>query len=121
MIPAADDIVLLVCADELKSRHYLEHLLGRGLSVVGPASSAANALALAAQTAPTLALVASEPTGRRKSIELAQELMNHWGIRSVVTHEACPGAAAPSETVYWAADPAQQRRLEPILSAQQRA
>ena len=113
--------MLLVCNDETKSRHYLEQLLGHGLSVVGPASSAAYALALAAQTAPTLALVASEPTGRRKAIELAQELMNHWGIPSVLTEDACASGAKPSATVYWAADAAQKRRLEPVLAPLQSA
>ncbi|MCC7268170.1 MAG: hypothetical protein IT546_12660, partial [Caulobacteraceae bacterium] len=58
------DTVLLVCSDEERSRDLLERLVEGGFGVVGPAPNAALALALAAQAAPTVALVARPPTGR---------------------------------------------------------
>lgn len=106
------DTVLLVCDDEGRCRDILARLFDEGFSVIGPAASASLALALAAQTAPTVALVAKPPTGRRKALELAQELMSAWGVRSWVLKEACPEGVKPSAAVHWAPRAGQLERLQ---------
>lgn len=76
--------VLLICSDEQKSIRLMNQLFHDGFSVVGPATRASVALALAAQTAPSVAIVADRPNGRRGAAELGQALMENWGIRSLV-------------------------------------
>jgi hypothetical protein len=80
--------VLLVCESESLTAEILGRLFEAGVNVVGPVHSASMALAMAAQAAPTMAIVASPPSGRRKASELAHDLMRTWGIRSLVFDEA---------------------------------
>lgn len=109
------DTVLLVCSDEERSRDILERLVGDGFSVVGPAPNAALALALAAQSAPTIALVARPPTGRRGAAELAGALMSQWGIGSVVLDEALDVGLQIDDGASWAPRPGQRARLRRAL------
>jgi hypothetical protein len=59
-------------------------------------------MALAAQTAATVALVATAPSGRRNASEFARDLMATWGIRSWVLSGAQVTNSASEEP--WAAD-----------------
>jgi hypothetical protein len=85
----------------------LAKLVDSGASVVGPASTARLSLALAAVTAPTLAVVARPPTGERGATELARTLMREWGIPSVIL---CEGEAATSPN--WAPSSEQLESLK---------
>lgn len=110
------DTVLVVCSDEERTRDILERLALGGFGVVGPASSAALALALAAQAAPTVALVARPPTGRRDAAELATALMSQWGIGSVVLADVLnEGGLVLDDDPSWAPRPGQQARLRRAL------
>ncbi|HYD46311.1 MAG TPA: hypothetical protein VEA79_13680 [Phenylobacterium sp.] len=109
------DTVLLVCSDEERSRDILERLVEGGFGVVGPAPNAALALALAAQAAPTVALVARPPTGRRDAAELADALMSQWGIGSVVLADALGEGLLLEDDPSWAPRPQQQARLRRAL------
>jgi hypothetical protein len=62
----------------------LQRLYDAGLSAVGPVSTARLALAMTAVTFPTVALVASPPTGRRNATELAEVLLRDWNVKSLL-------------------------------------
>jgi hypothetical protein len=96
-----EQTVLVVCEDELRAREILEKLFAHGVDVIGPASRAGMALALAAQSAPTLALIAQSPTGRRNAEQLAVELFSTWGVRSLVLPAAQSGASLDVEPAPW--------------------
>ena len=89
----SQETILLVCSDEGHSSEILGRLIDNGASVVGPAPTARLSLALAALTAPTLALVARPPTGKRGATELARALMREWGIPSVILCEGEPATS----------------------------
>lgn len=112
----SSETVLLVCRDEGRAREILAQLYDEGFGVIGPAPTAALALALAAQTAPTVALVAQPPTGRRNAAELASDLMRNWGIRSLVLDEARDGAERSFEGD-WSLPAAEMPRLRRALSS----
>jgi len=95
--------VLLVCGSDTHARNILQRLYEAGIGVIGPAPTAGHAMALAAQTAATVALVATAPSGRRNASEFARDLMATWGIRSWVLSGADDGKNSPDEP--WAADP----------------
>lgn len=78
------DTVVVACAAAESSEKIVGILSDFGFSVVGPVDSARMALALAAQTPLTLAVVGSKLTGRRDGPTLARELMKTWGVRSVM-------------------------------------
>lgn len=107
------DTVLFVCDDESISSGILEKLCNAGFGVVGPTPRAATALALAAQTAPTLAVVAGPLTGRRSASELAQDLMTTWGVRSWILTDADGQAADAAE---WAVQGEQLERLRQVFA-----
>jgi len=90
------DTVVVACATPDSSERIVGLLSDAGFSVVGPVDTARMALALAAQTPITLAVVGSKLAGRRDGPTLAQELMNTWGVRSVLVD----GEADPD----WSAD-----------------
>jgi hypothetical protein len=94
--------VLLVCGCETHARNILQRLYEAGIGVIGPAPTAGHAMALAAQTAATVALVATPPSGRRNASEFARDLMATWGIRSWVLSGAQDTNSASEEA--WAAD-----------------
>ena len=102
------DTVLLVCDDESISTDILERLNNAGFGVVGPTPRAATALALAAQTPPTLAVVAGDLTGKRSPRELARDLMSTWGVRSWIWPQ--DGQSEP-EAADWAVRGEQLDRL----------
>jgi len=78
------DTVLLVCGCETNAPRILDRLYRAGYGVIGPVPTAGLALTLAAQTLPTIAVVASPPQGRRDASALGRELLETWGIRSWV-------------------------------------
>jgi len=82
---------------------YLEATVCRlsdmGFHVIGPAKTAALALALIAQTPARLAIIGERLDGRRNGRTLASLLKHHWGLRSVIvpsvpTQEADDGTGA---------------------------
>lgn len=76
--------VLVVCADAQWSVDLVARLSDGGASVVGPAGTAAVALALAAQAAPQVAVVAGPPAGRRDAAALSRALHETWGVDCLV-------------------------------------
>ena len=76
--------MLVVCSDEEYAANILEKLIESGYSVVGPVQTAGVALAMAAQTIATVAVVARPPTGKRGARELAAALMRDWNIGSLI-------------------------------------
>jgi hypothetical protein len=80
--------ILLICDEESRSYDIMGRLHRAGLDVLGPVTSAAQAMALAGQQSSTVAVVASRPTGRRDAFELARDLMSAWGISSWVLPNA---------------------------------
>ena len=78
------ETILLICGEDTDAAALTTTLYDAAIRVVGPIQTAKMALALAAQTGPTLALLAGQPTGERKAPELAQALMSTWGVRSML-------------------------------------
>lgn len=109
MEESTHEIVLLVCNCEKSTEEILDKFYDAGLNVIGPAPNARVALIMAAQNAPTIALVASAPNGRRNASELASELMRTWGVRSWI-----PESAEIDGKEFWAPD---DDRLSPIRRA----
>ena len=89
--------ILVVCADEDASSSLLTWLHDGGFSAVGPVSTAAMALALAAQSAPRAAILIGETTGRRDASELADELRRTWGVECHVILD--PGANTADDRI----------------------
>ncbi|WP_374576225.1 hypothetical protein [Phenylobacterium sp.] len=108
----ASDTVVVACAAPESSEKIVGILSDFGFSVVGPVDSARMALALAAQTPLTLAVVGSKLTGRRDGPALARELMNTWGVPSVLVD-------ADDEDADWrAADPVAARLRRALTEAE---
>ena len=76
--------MLVICDDEEYAEGILKSLFDGGYSVVGPVQTAGVALAMAAQTMATVAVVARPPTGKRGARELAATLMRDWNIGSLI-------------------------------------
>lgn len=76
--------VILVSACERTSGQLLHLISGRDLKVVGTATRAATALALAAQVPADLAIVHHRLAGRRDGAELARRLEEIWGVPSLL-------------------------------------
>ena len=91
--------VLLVCSTPAESDRLLDCLSESGFNVLGPVADAAMALALTAQTAPTLALVARKPVGRRKARRLAKDLVDLWGVPSWILPQADDAAPETNPAV----------------------
>ena len=102
------DTVILVCDNEVESQDILNRLVAEGIYVVGPATTASQALTLAAQTFANIAVLAHRPNSGPLGPELAQRLMNTWGVRSLILEEG----AEPGD---WSAMPAQAAKLRRIL------
>ena len=99
--------VLVICADEGVATDILIRLYDLGVSVVGPASTARLALALAGQTLARSAILVGETTGQRTAAELAEELQKTWGIDCVGLSSRGVAACAALE----AADAHEPRRV----------
>ncbi|MGA0603802.1 hypothetical protein ACO2Q3_24055 [Caulobacter sp. KR2-114] len=110
------DIVLLVCSDAERAEILRDRLFEEGFHVIGPASTAAMAMALAAQTLPTVAVVAKPPTGRRNAVEFARDLMRTWGVGSVILSEATDRLSRTPHESRWRARPNQVARLRRALT-----
>lgn len=111
-----DDInetILLVCDDERRATRLITALDAARIPVIGPFTTAGLALAVTAHAGPTIALLASETTGRRSAAELAESLQTNWGVRSMVLDEAAHEAV---ETVGWRAPDGQVARIRQALS-----
>ena len=109
------EAVLVVCDDGDYSSEIIQRLAAGGMNSLGPVSTAGMALALAGQMAPTVAIVAGAPTGRRGSAELASKLLETWGVRSWVIDQPLDSSASPDD---WTPPPEQLARLVHALGVQ---
>jgi len=112
-----DDInetILLVCDDETRAMRLIAALDEARISVIGPFPTAGLALAVTAHSGPTVALLASETTGRRSAAELAESLKANWGVRSMLLDEAAHDAV---ETIGWRAPEGQVAGIRRALAA----
>lgn len=116
MTEASLGAILVVCNDEAYASDLIGKLHENGASVVGPVTRANMALALAAQSAPDMAIVTHPLTGRRDAEELARELHDTWGVRSLVLDEAMPGSQAAGEKP-WLPAADDLTRLRQVLGA----
>lgn len=104
--------ILLVCGCAETAPALLGRLHDHGVDVIGPAPTAGLALALAAQTQPSMAIIAGAPTGRRNAEELGQALHESWGVRSWIYDEADGGRSAATP---WAVSPENGSYLRRVL------
>jgi two-component system, response regulator PdtaR len=75
---------ILIVEDEAMIASYIEHVLGEsGYDIAGVASSGPEALSLALETRPALALVDIRLTGPIDGIEVACRLRRDFGIPSI--------------------------------------
>jgi len=75
---------ILIVEDEALIASYIEEVLGEsGFAVAGIAASGQEALSLAAQTRPALALVDIRLTGPIDGIELARQLREKFGLPAI--------------------------------------
>jgi hypothetical protein len=103
------DNVLLVWGGGDGVAELLGNMLDNGISVIGPAKSASIAMTLAAQSAPTLAVIARPPNGRRDATQLADDLYKIWGVCTWVMPSALADDGA--EPAAWAAPEAKIERV----------
>jgi uncharacterized protein with PIN domain len=108
-----NETILLICDDETRAARLLAALDAARVRVIGPFSTAGLALAVTAHSGPTVALLASQTTGRRSAEELAQTLKDNWGVRSMLLDES---AHAAVETIGWRAPDRQVARVREALS-----
>ena len=81
---ASKPVNILIVEDEALIASYIEEVLGEsGFSVAGIAASGPEALSLAAETSPVLALVDIRLTGPIDGIELACQLRQKFGLPSI--------------------------------------
>ena len=77
-------VSILIVEDEALVASYIEEVLGEsGFRVAGIAASGQEALSLAAQTLPTLALVDIRLTGAIDGVEVACSLRERFGVPSI--------------------------------------
>ena len=76
--------VLVAHGDDDYLAQLVEHLMINEIEVVGPANSAAMALALAAVHPVERAFVGRNLAGRRNGEELARVLRRDWGVRTTL-------------------------------------
>ncbi|PZR30898.1 hypothetical protein [Caulobacter segnis] len=111
-----DDInetILLICDDETRATRLITAFDEARIQVIGPFPTAGLTLAVTAHAGPTVALLASETTGRRSAAELAQSLQTNWGVRSMLLDEA---AHDEVETVGWRAPDSQVAGIRRALA-----
>ena len=113
MNDAFDETILLICDEEVRAARLIAALDEAHLNVIGPFTTAGLALAVTAHTGPTVALLASQTTGRRSAEQLAQTLKDNWGVRSMLLDET---AHAAVETVGWRAPEEQVARVRHALT-----
>jgi hypothetical protein len=87
-----------------------------GFRVVGPVTTASMALVLASHAHADLALVDERLTGRRMGPELAAELYETWGVRSVLLGDLLDQPPEQERTAPWAAPDSDAQHLRRILS-----
>lgn len=108
-----NETILLICDDEHRATRLISALDEAAIQVIGPFSTAGLALAVTAHSGPTVALLASETTGRRSATELAQSLQTNWGVRSMLLDEAAHEAV---ETIGWRAPDGQVAGIRRALA-----
>jgi DNA-binding response OmpR family regulator len=90
------ETILIVHQDPAYVEAMVPRLSDLGFHVLSPASTAAMALAIVAQTPATLALVGETLAGRRDGRTLARILRETWGVQSLILRERAT-ASLPGE------------------------
>lgn len=85
---ASNSTIMVACECPESAQTIVERLASEGFGVLGPVRKASAALALAAQTPFTLAVVSRRLAGRRHGPELAEDLMSSWGAPSILIEQA---------------------------------
>ncbi len=116
MTDAIQDTVLLVCGCPEMAEDLLGRLYRHGIGVVGPAPTAGVAMMLAAQTIPTVAVVAGPPQGRRDAAAFGRDLMSTFGLRTWVLEGVDEEDTASAG---WAIEAASHGRLRRALEGEQ--
>ncbi|QUD89509.1 hypothetical protein [Phenylobacterium montanum] len=109
------ETVLLVCSDEVRASDILSKLFDKGIDAIGPVKDSATAMALAGQKAPTLAIIARPPAGRRNAWQLARALMDNWGIASLLLDTARQDGCDGADPSWWRPGSGQLARLKSAL------
>lgn len=110
------ETVLLICGEGADAAQIMSNLYDAQIRVVGPLQTAKMALAITAQTGATVALLAGEPTGERKTSQLASTLLETWGVRSMLLDKTQHDALGD---VAWRAPDIQVARIRSALSGGQ--
>lgn len=84
MDAAKTETIIVAMSERHAPDRLVQRLLAEGHGVVGPATTAAMALALAAQAPATLAVVHLDLDGGRDGRKLAALLSDTWGVPSVL-------------------------------------
>jgi DNA-binding response OmpR family regulator len=82
--------ILVAHTDPAYWETIVPRLVERGYHVVGPATTARVALALATQTPVSLALVGEKLAGVRDGRAVARALRRLWGVPSILVRETAP-------------------------------
>lgn len=104
--------VVVACSAVESSQRIVEALSDNGFSVVGPVATASMALALAAQSPVTIAVVEAGLAGNGQA--LARQLMDNWGVPSVLFDEPDEAGAAHDQS--WRAEGDLASRVRRVLS-----
>lgn len=104
--------VVVACSAVESSQRIVEALSDNGFSVVGPVATASMALALAAQSPVTIAVVEAGLAGNGHA--LARQLMDNWGVPSVLFDE--PDEAGAAHDQAWRAEGDLASRVRRVLS-----
>lgn len=107
-MPVVDHpLTVLVVEDEADAACLLmEVLVEAGHRVLGPATSAATAALLVAQTGPDIALVDVRLEGEVSGVELARQLRTNWGV---------PTVFATGDSAHWTRDDGSDAPDAPIV------
>jgi len=104
--------VVVACSRLDATQRIVDALSNHGFSVVGPVATASMALVLAAQSPVTIAVVEAGLAGN--SHALARQLMDNWGVPSVLFDESAESGLAQDQA--WRADGELASRVRRALS-----
>lgn len=90
MISAGPETIILAISGRHRPDQIASRLSAEGHLILGPATRASRALALAARSPATLALIDTQLDGRRNGRQLAARLERMWGIPSLLVDGAAP-------------------------------
>jgi hypothetical protein len=87
MIAPEKETVIVAMSHRHAPDRLVQRLVAEGHAVIGPVTTAAMALALAAQMPATMAVVHADLDGGRGGRDLVTTLIHTWGVPSVLIAE----------------------------------